>query len=190
MTSVIASNFQRLGWAIAGLICLSWVACSTTLGGGKESKVNFQIVADKLVYSPGSSINVKFILTNTGETPLYVPRSLSVCSNIEGFFFFQILDQGDHNLIGKGCSSDVAPTWETHVMQQIVDQKFWIALEPGEIFGKTFTIELPRKKGTYRLKAELTPPGFSDVQKQSLQQQQIRVLRSACPAPILRVIVR
>jgi hypothetical protein len=190
MTNSSVNNFNRLCWAIAGLISFCSLVHPATPSDGRERKVDFQVVADKAVYSPGSTMNVKFILTNTGETPLYVPRSLSECSNVEGSFFFRILDEKDNNVTGKECSSDVGPAWETHVMDQVIDPKLWIVLGPGEIFGKMSTFELPKRKGTYRLKAELTPPGFSDTQREILGQSQIRVLRFPCAAPIVRVTVK
>ncbi|PYT76426.1 MAG: hypothetical protein DMG40_26185 [Acidobacteria bacterium] len=190
MTNLIVNNLNRLSWSVAGLISLCSVMYGAKRDSGKENGVDFQIIADRMVYSPGSTMKIKFIVTNIGEKPLYIPRSLSECSNIEGSFFFWLLDQKDRNLTGKGCSSDVGPTWETHIMEEVVDAKRWIALKPGEIFGKTSTFELPRKKGTYRLRAELTPPGFSDKQRELLAQQEIRVLRTSCWASTVSITVK
>ncbi len=188
MTSMFVRNLKRINSVIATLISLSSITFATS--DSTKTGVDFQVVVDKLVYSPGSTMNVKFILTNTGETPLYITRSLSECSNIEGAFFFRILDQKGHDVTSRGCSSDVGPAWETHVIDQVIDPKLWIALQPGEIFGRSSAFELPKEKGTYRLRAEITPPGFTDKQREMLSQKEIRVLQSPCPAPIVTITIK
>ena len=75
MTNLIVNNLNRLSWSVAGLISLCSVMYGAKRDSGKENGVDFQIIADRMVYSPGSTMKIKFIVTNIGEKPLYIPRS-------------------------------------------------------------------------------------------------------------------
>jgi hypothetical protein len=154
----------------------------------EKGGIAFQVVTDKTAYTPGSALRVKFIVTNTGESPLYLLRNLSECSSQQGFFFFLILDDKNQDVRGQGCSSDSWPPEED--VERLADPQLWIRLNPGEIFGRELAFELPAKKGTYRLKAELTPTTFTSKQKDILSQRQIRVLEKPCPAPTVTITVR
>lgn len=150
--------------------------------------VAFQVVTDKTAYAPSSTLWVKFILTNTGKSPLYLSRNLSECSSSQGSFFFLILDDKNQDVTGQGCSLDSWPPGED--VERLADPQLWIRLNQGEIFGREFAFDLPSKKGTYRLKAELTPTDFTDQQKEILSEKQIRVLEKRCPAPIVTITIR
>jgi hypothetical protein len=102
----------------------------------------------------------------------------------------KILDENGHDVTTTGCSSDVDPAWETAEMERITKQEFWIVLKPGEIFGATSALELPKRKGTYRLKAELTPPGFSAKAEKLLSDKGIRILQEARLSSVVRVVVK
>lgn len=166
---------------------LNW---AVLLASTRESGVDFRIMTDKPVYGPGSKLLVKFVIANTGDRPFVVPRNISQCSNIEGSFFLLILDRNNHDVAGQGCSADLGPTWETHVIEQVLDPKLWIVLGPGEIYGKVSTFELPKEKGIYRLKAELIPPGFTDKQREILSQKDVRALDRRYAAPIVTITVK
>ena len=156
-----------------------------------KSGIDFRVVTDRLNYPPGSTLHVKFIVTNTSETPIYLSRGLSVCSGQFGFVYFQLLDQTNREVRKEGCSADSWPLpGQSDVLKEVSDPKFWILLQPQEIYGGEAAFELPAKKGTYRLKAELIPPAFTDRQGEILAQQGTRVLQSPCPAPVVTITVR
>jgi hypothetical protein len=156
--------------------------------GNEEKGVDFQMLTDKTVYSSGSTMHVKFIVTNTGEEPLYLHRDLYVCSGQFGFVFFQILDNNNQDVRTSGCSNDNWPPGEE--VEHLADPKFWVLLKQGDIYGGSGDFELPAKKGAYRLKAELVPTGFTEKQKDTLSQTHMRVLTEPCPAPLLTVTVK
>jgi len=156
----------------------------------EKSGVDCQIVADKSTYSKGSMLHVKFIVTNTSETPLYLSRHLSVCSGQVGFVFFQILDKHNHDVGTWGCSADQWPApGDRDMVNEVSDSKFWILLTYGEIYGGEEEVQLPDEKGTYRLKAELIPPAFTEKQREALVQKGTRVLQSRCPSPIVTITI-
>lgn len=190
MRSPTLNKLKCLDWALAALLCLGSTSLAVQTDSSQVNGVEVQIVTDRQIYSRGSTAKVKFIVTNAAETPLYLSRSLSECSNIEGSFSFQILDSDGHDVTNKGCSSDVDPTWQTHVLDQIPNPKQWIALQPGEIFGKASAFQVPKEKGTYTLKMELTSPGLTEDQRQALAQHQMRVLTGRSPAPAIKIIVK
>jgi hypothetical protein len=163
------------------------VVCPPSCGDAK-GEVEFQILTDKAVYSPGSTMQVKFIVTNLAEEPLYIYRDLYVCSGQLGFVFFQILDQGNKDVRGSGCSGDIWPPGEE--VEHLTNPKTWILLKQGDVYGGATDFKLPAKKGVYRLKAELIPTGFTDKQKETLSQRHMRVLRSPFPAPIVSITVK
>jgi hypothetical protein len=157
-------------------------------GGDGKSEIDFQILTDKAVYSPESTMHVKFIVTSMIDDPIYLHRDLYVCSGQLGFVFFQILDRNNADVRSEGCAGDIWPPGEDG--EDLADPKVWILLRRGDIYGGSADFKLPPKKGTYRLKAELIPTGFTNAQKESLSQKHLRVLASPTPAPIVSVVVK
>lgn len=157
---------------------------------GPKSGVSFQVLTDHLDYAPGAALHVKFLVTNTGETPLYFSRHLNGCGSPVGFVSLQILDRNNQDVRDSGCSDDVGPIGDAELIEVVTDPRFWIQLQPREIFGGEATFALPAKKGTYRLKAELFPTSFTEKQKQILSKRGTRVLQSSCPAPSVTITVR
>jgi hypothetical protein len=163
------------------ILCTSWRS-------DEKIGVNFRILTDKAVYSPGSTMHVKFIVTNTIEEPLYLYRHLSVCSGQLGFVFFQILDHNNADVRTSGCSADGWPPGEE--VEYLADPKFWILLKQGDIYGGSADFDLPAKKGAYRLKGELVPTGFTEKQKKTLSQKHMRVMTEPCSTPLVTIAVR
>jgi hypothetical protein len=153
-----------------------------------ENGVDFRIVADNLSYAPGATLRVKFLVTNTGEEPLYLFRLLSDCSSQIGGYLFFILDQNNKEVPIQRCAADLI--MDDRVIDELSDPKFGIALRKYDIYGFQGEFQLPAKKGIYQLKAELWPPGFTDKQKEILSQRQMRVLRSRCLAPIVTITIK
>jgi hypothetical protein len=176
---------------LGAIVSLTAVVQGMPANRGERNGIDFQIVADKMTYSPESTLHVKFLVTNTGETPLYLPRDISVCSNQYGFVFLQFLDRHDRDVRSEGCSSDSwPPLGDVDALKEVSDLRFWILLKHGEIYGTEDEFKLPANKGTYRLKAELIPPGFTDKQREVLAQKGTRILQTPCAAPIVTITLR
>ena len=56
-------------YILVGAVSCSLFAGQMALEGDTISGVGFQIVPDKLTYSVGSTMHVKFMVTNTGDSP-------------------------------------------------------------------------------------------------------------------------
>jgi hypothetical protein len=65
MTSTFVNDLRCVGSVIAILISFASIICSAASDSGKRNGVDFEIMVDKLIYSPGSTATIKFILTNT-----------------------------------------------------------------------------------------------------------------------------
>jgi len=177
--------------ALAAMLFFSLTNRGMSTDSQGEDGIAFQIVTDKQIYAPRASLHVKFIVTNTSEAPFYLSRGLGECSSQFGFAYFLIVDQYDHAVRNQGCAADTwPPLGQVDVIKELSDSRSWIKLNPGEIYGGESTFELPSKKGSYRLRAELMPPAFSDEQRRMLSQRGMRVLHSACPAPIVTITVK
>ncbi len=157
---------------------------------GPKSGVTFQIVTDKSAYAPRSTMHVKFIVTNIGGSPFHLSRHLNECGSPVGFASLQILDQNNQDVRGSGCSDDIGPVKDSEIIEVVTDAKFWIVLQPREIYGGEASFDLSAKKGTYRLKAELFPTSFTEKQREILSQKKMRVLLCPCSAPAVTVTVR
>jgi hypothetical protein len=70
------------------------------------------------------------------------------------------------------------------------DPRSFIVLEQGEIYGREEVVQLPEKKGSYELKAELVPPSLPEKQLETLSEKRIRVLECRVQAPLIRIEVR
>jgi hypothetical protein len=190
MKTHLTNKTKRAILAIAVAIVFSLSALADTPDCAHSNGVDFRLFTDNSVYSPGSLMHVWFIVGNNGQTPIYILRSISECTDLEGSFAFRIFDKTNRDVTDNGCSSDVGPSWETHVMDQMTDAKLWIALQPGEIFGRESTFEAPKAKGTYRLRASVVPPGFTEKLRQILSENRIRVLTCSCSAPEVKIAVK
>jgi hypothetical protein len=158
--------------------------------GIKVSCPIFQIVTDKTTYSGGEWLHLKLIVTNNGESSLYVSREMGFCSGPTGFAVVEILDQFDRQHGRLGCSADGAPETDAELLELMGNSKFWIQLRPGEVYGQELRYELPLGQGTYRIRANLLPAGFSDKQSALLLQKGIHVLGSSCSAAEVTISVR
>jgi hypothetical protein len=156
---------------------------------GRESDVEFRIATDKLVYSPKSTVHLKFLVTNTSEVPLYLFREVSPCSSQLGSYLMLILDRSHREVPIQRCSADLLMD-TLDVVGTLTNPRFGILLLRGEVYGRDWTFELPDAKGTYRLKAELIPPGFTEGQKELLADRKMRVLQTRYPAPIVTITIR
>jgi hypothetical protein len=174
--------------ALSLVVYLNLTAPRGSSGGDEKGEIDFQILTDKTTYLPGSTMHVKFIVTNTNVEPLYLHRDLDVCGGQLGFVFFQILDQNNRDVRTYGCAVDIWPPGEE--VEHLADPTEWILLKQGNICGGAADFELPAKKGIYRVDARLIPTGFTDKQKQTLSQKHMRVLTSAFSAPVVSITVK
>lgn len=169
---------------------LSLLARSQTVPAAREQNLELQIVTDKLEYGPGSRVVVKSIVTNRGEASVYVVRNLSSCVRWEGYVYLQILDKQGQGVKKTGCVTDRSPIKGFDIMKELNDANLWMLLGPLEVYGTMEGFELPRKKGTYRIKAELVPPQFDANQKGTLSQHKMSFLQNRLAAPVVTITVK
>lgn len=172
--------------------------CST------KSGFDFQIMTDKLVYSPRSVMHVKFLVTNTdyvqkqdrstglyGFPVLHLYRLLSRCSSQVGFYRLTVLDKSNKQLPTNVCSSDHEMD-KVDAVELFTNPKTGIALSPGEVFGSDDEVQLPATKGAYRLKAELFTADLNEKQRQALAERKMTILPPNCTirARVVTITVR
>lgn len=121
----------------------------------RDDNIQFQILPDKLAYASGASGEIRYLVTNVGTQSIYIGRSLGGCSAPSGFTSLQILDKNGEEVPASGCAVDGLRVSDDELVRWITDAKFWILVEPGEIYGGVGRFELPTKAGKYRLVAEL-----------------------------------
>jgi hypothetical protein len=180
-----------LGWTIAAVVSFGSLAGGIPPGPPRNSAegVDFQILPDKLVYDLGTTMRIRFVVLNTGDSPLYLYRGLNECSSQMGSFFFLILDPNEKDARSEGCSAEFTMQ-DMNVLTSLSDSSSWIVLGPEEMFGKQIGFPVPTKKGIYHLKAELKPPGFTDKQRETLLKKHIRILDTPCMAPEVVITVK
>ena len=149
------------------------------------ARADVRVLTDRPVYLPESTAEVRFIVANTGSAPFYLSRDADECSSQSGSFSLELVDKEDHESNVSGCSADIDPHKFTSVLEEHPNPELWVLLKPGEIFGKVEMLELPKKRGMYRLKAELYPPAFLQDVKSVLTQRGIGVLQGPTPAPVV-----
>jgi hypothetical protein len=170
----------------------------------EHSGVDFQIVTDKLVYAPKSKLLVKFLVTNTDFTQrrdsstglyefrvLYLDRILGYCSGPLGGDWLEILDRNNKPVPIQKCFYDVVME-KVDAVEVLTNPKTGIALQPGDVFGTEAEIQLPAKKGKYRLNAQLFTGWFPEKQLQALAEKRMQILPQSCTisAPVVTITVR
>lgn len=154
-----------------------------------DGDVDFQVYPDKPSYPPGGTMSLKFLVTYVGDSSIYLNRHLGGCSNPDGFASLEILDKRNKNAREWDCAADSGPQRDSDLPSDVTNSTLWVRLMPNEIFGGVIRYDLPRKKGTYRLKAELFPTSFTDKQREILSQNGIRVVRRPVQAPIVTITI-
>jgi hypothetical protein len=177
---------------LAGLLTSSGLARGPSNPGCDEG-VNLQIMTDQTSYSPGAIMHVKFLITNTAKTPLYLFRGIGQCSSQHGWLSLQLRDLHNKEVEVEGweCSADDFSMNTLDMVRFLSSPETGVLLQQGEIYGREADYNLPKKKGTFRLHLELAPAGFlTEEQKQALSQHQMRVLHSPCLAPAVTITVK
>jgi hypothetical protein len=184
------------GWNM-GLRIL-WVVVFCTLSlfpvrgmpeGKPEEAISLQISTLKTTYRPGEKSLVSFTVRNQGAAPIYLSRSL-ICGTWTGYVDFRILNSQGQNVKNGGCAGSEFSIPLDKLKQEVTGSAGWLRLDPGEIYGREGDFEAPVKKGTYRLAAELMPPGFSEQQKQVLASEKVLVLQVRHIAPAVTIVVK
>jgi len=155
-----------------------------------DEGAGLQILTDRTSYAPGATMHVTFLVKNNGKTPLYLFRQVGQCTSPVGWLSLQLRDPQDHIAEHWGCSIDDFNFGDEDVVQTLSKQESSVFLQFGEIYGRQEDYKLPMRKGTFRLQAELAPPGLTEEQKQSLSKHQMRVLQSTCKAPTVTITVK
>jgi hypothetical protein len=151
--------------------------------------VTLQIVPDKFEYPAGARANVKIIFTNGGMTPFYLVRNVSSCGRWDGYINVQIVDTQERNVKKMGCCTARAISG-FDLVKEMKNSELWILLGPLEVYGTAEDFDLPRKKGTYRIKAEFIPPQFDARQKETISQHEMAYLQRRFSAPVVTIKVK
>jgi len=146
--------------------------------------------ADQKQYRVGERAAIQFIVVNQGSRALYVGRDLGTCSKWTGHTELQILNAQSQKLPGIGCESYIALLPGSKLKEIITHSDSWVLLRPHDIYGTEESIDLPTQQGTYKLVAEMWPPGFSKEEIDNLAAEHIRVLQSRHPASAIDIVVR
>jgi hypothetical protein len=185
------NNYWNMGVRILGIVgfCVLLLPVTGQPQEKTEDAIYLQISTPKTTYRPGERSLVSFTVRNQGAAPIYLSRSF-ICGTWTGYVDFRILNSLGQNVKNGGCDGFVLPIPLDKVKKEVTESAGWLRLDPGEIYGQEADFEAPVKKGSYRLVAELMPPGFSEQQKQVLASDQILVLQSHHVAPAVTIIVK
>jgi hypothetical protein len=189
MKALAVAGKIRVGYVSVAFLFFTWMPTAVQQDRCSEGGIDFQITTDKFVYSPGDTVRVKFLVTNKGEVPLYFFRDLNRCSSQLGSYALQIVDRKNREIPLQRCSSDLRMD-QLNVVDTLTNPMFGVILRRGDVYGREEDFELPTEKGTYQLKAELDPPGFTDQQKETLLEKKMRVLERRCSAPAVMITVK
>jgi hypothetical protein len=181
-------NYLLVGIIVNLFCCLP--ATSSASGVDESDMISFRISADKTQYHTGERPTVQFIIVNQGPLPLYVSRDLGTCSKWTGHTELSIRTSDNKQLPRRGCELNIAISGDADLGKIITTSDSWILLKPHDIYGTEESIDLPNRKGTFELVAELWPPGLSKEEIHSLAAEHIRVLQSRHAANHLTLMVR
>lgn len=158
---------------------------------GGDNGIEVRVLPDSTVYRPGSTMHLKFLVTNQDKAPVYFYRvGMSACTGQMGFLSFLVLDEHGKEANTSGCSGDTWPLGMSDAVKMLSDPDSGIRLRRYEIYGFEWEERLPTKKGTYRLKVELVPAFFSDQQREALSERHMRVLQCKVAAPVVTIVVK
>jgi hypothetical protein len=170
---------SRFVFALGLLIASYWLyAPRQTVAPVPDVKdyIQVQLVITHSVYAPGSKVHFKFLVTNVGEEPLYLYRA--GCGGPRAYYEVEIREKsGDPTHAGRfpGRIADDFDWGGRDVVRELNDPQFAIRLQSNEIYGFEDDIELPKKKGVYRIEATFVPAGFAEEQKAALAEKKMRL---------------
>jgi len=176
--------------ALGGMALLSAAILAAPHYCGQDDGIAFQILTDKPVYTPGETMRVKFLTTNTSEPPLYLDRYVPPCKSTVGFVTLQLLDRKGQDVRSSECSGETRPLNDSEILPWIETSAEWIVLKQRETYGNESGFRLPAKRGTYRLKSELYPTPLTPSQLAILSQNHLRVSQCVCQAPVVTITVK
>jgi len=156
-----------------------------------DDGLEFRLEIDKNSYTPGTTIHVRFVVRNDDSTPLYFFRNIGQCSSQIGWLALDLRDQNNHEVESWSCSADDFDFGKRDVAAILSASETGILLNKSEAYIREVDYQLPKQKGTFRLHAELAPPGYlTDKQRAALSKRNIRVLKSTCVAAPLTISVK
>lgn len=135
-------------------------------------------------------MHVRFLVENTGQTPLHLFRDVGQCSSQLGWLSLDLRDQRNHKVEDWECSADDFEFGTRDVVGILSSSQSGIVLKKGEIYGREEGYNLPKMNGTFRLRAEIAPAGLTDQQREVLKQHQMRVLHTACLSDTVTITVK
>lgn len=152
--------------------------------------VEVEIVPDKRVYAKGATAHVEFLVTNRGDVPVYLFKSIRQCSSPLGWLSLQIRSPQDALVPGFECAADYV-TERIRMAKELSDSRYGVQLEKDEVYGKWQEYKLPQEKGVYRLQGEIGQVGYlTEDQEKELSDEHIRILRHTCQSPEVTIEVK
>jgi hypothetical protein len=140
------TSFKVPFLCVPALLFIFQMSCRAAPQKVVERGLDVRIVTEKRVYNRGSTIDVEFVIKNTGDARLYFFRLLTQCSSQIGSFDLQILDKNKNVVTRSGCSSDYyMPGMD--VVKTLTASQTGMVLGIGEVYRHTDSLELPEIKG-------------------------------------------
>src|ERR1041385_1713069 len=142
----------------------------------RDDGIGYEIIAKSTVSKGDAYITLKLMIVNHSSEPVFISRGIGRCSKWSGHSQIQLLNERNENVLHSGCDVAELPIADADLKDTLHNSDLWIRLLPDEIYGEEEAIAIPNRRGSYRIRAELRPPGFPEQQKRLLKEQGIRVL--------------
>lgn len=176
---------------VSGLLMMGHSVTCFPSNSGCSDDIELRIVTDKLSYAPGETIHVTLLVRNTGETPLYLFRNIGQCSSQWGWLTVILRDQQNNEIESWPCSTDDLRFGIRDIAATLSNSQSGVFLKKGDIYGREEEFELPKRKGTFLVSAEIAPAAYlTDQQEEALRQARMRILRRTCLAPPVSITVK
>jgi hypothetical protein len=176
-------------WCASALLFIFQMSSRAAPQKAVEHGLDVRIVTEKLVYRRGSTIDVEFVIKNTGDEPLYLFNGMSGCSSQIGAFDLQILDQHKNVVTMSGCSSDLVMN-QLDAVKTLMNRVTSMVLKVGGVYLYTDPLDLPKKKGRYQLVGEVACDSFDEKQKALLAEKHMRVMTASVAAPVVTISIK
>jgi hypothetical protein len=121
----------RTVWVLLALLSIAILGSVVrgTQRGHNDDNLEFQILPGKLVYADGASMELKFLVTNRNNYPIYIGRNLGECSGPSGFASLKILDNSGEEVPLSGCSGDSFGLSDNELLRWISEHDLFRFLE-------------------------------------------------------------
>ena len=190
MTHYTNGKLRAEFWIFSVLLILAQALRAAPADSKCDGEITVQILTDRTIYAPGAMMHVRFLITNTGESPLNLFRRIGQCSSPYGRLSVSLHDMQNRDLKYWLCAADDFLIGTRDIVKILANTESGIFLQRGEIYGRDEDYDLPKQKGTYWLKAELAPSSLTEDQNQALVAHHIRTIRGTCTTSAVRIVIK